>query len=197
MAPLVKYAAEQRIIEYPSQSVLVVEAKKIVNEFSGFSVGPGVRKINYTNMLGICGNGGSLTQASHLVGELIPLGYPCIAFNDQAVISSIANDKKYEDIFSLQIKAFRNLLFRVILLTTSGNSENIRQALMYCLFSNIPITIITGNVHLEHILKDDWDMLNNEDYRNYITQIKFRGETPEIQEQTLKFIHHIYREAQK
>ena len=158
---------------------------------------PRKRRGFHNKILGICGNGGSLAQASHLAGELVPLGYPCIAFNDQAVISSISNDRNYRDIFAFQIKTFKKLLFRVILLTTSGQSDNIKRALFECLQSDVPVTLITGSVTLEEIFQTDIDMLDNEYYKDYLTQIKFRGETPEVQEQTLKFIHHIYREAKK
>lgn len=82
------------------------------------------------------GNGGSATQASHLVGELLgrfkdnrrPL--PAIALAcDPAAVTCIANDFGYETLFERQVEAFTQPGDIVIGLTTSGKSENVLRGL--------------------------------------------------------------------
>ncbi len=84
----------------------------------------------------VFGNGGSATQASHLVGELLgrfkdnrrPL--PAIALAcDPAAVTCIANDFGYETLFERQVEAFTQPGDVVIGLTTSGKSENVLRGL--------------------------------------------------------------------
>lgn len=82
------------------------------------------------------GNGGSATDASHIAGEFINRfqrerpGLPAIALNtDMAVITSIANDYEYSQIFSRQLKALGEEGDVVIGISTSGNSTNVIKAI--------------------------------------------------------------------
>jgi D-sedoheptulose 7-phosphate isomerase len=84
----------------------------------------------------VFGNGGSATQASHLVGELLgrfkdnrrPL--PAVALAcDPAAVTCIANDFGYETLFERQVEAFTQPGDIVIGLTTSGKSENVLRGL--------------------------------------------------------------------
>ncbi|HEX9220316.1 MAG TPA: SIS domain-containing protein [Gemmatimonadaceae bacterium] len=82
------------------------------------------------------GNGGSATQASHLVEELIgrfrdtrrPL--PAISLvGDSGVVTCIANDFGYAAIFERQVEALATMEDAVIGITTSGKSENVVRGL--------------------------------------------------------------------
>ncbi|HEX9085848.1 MAG TPA: SIS domain-containing protein [Gemmatimonadaceae bacterium] len=82
------------------------------------------------------GNGGSATQANHLVEELIgrfketrrPL--PAISLvADSAVISCIANDFGYGALFERQVEALVAMGDAVVGITTSGRSENVLRGL--------------------------------------------------------------------
>ena len=82
------------------------------------------------------GNGGSSTDASHIAAEFINRfkkerpGLPAIALNtDMAVITSIANDYDFSDVFARQLKALSDEGDIVIALSTSGNSPNILKAM--------------------------------------------------------------------
>lgn len=82
------------------------------------------------------GNGGSATDASHIAGEFVNRfqkerpGLPAIALNtDMAVITSIANDYEYSQIFSRQLKALGEEGDVVIGISTSGNSTNVLKAI--------------------------------------------------------------------
>jgi predicted NBD/HSP70 family sugar kinase/phosphoheptose isomerase len=80
----------------------------------------------------VFGNGGSAATAHHLVGELIgrykaernPL--PAIALTaDSSVITCIANDYAYDQIFARQVEALAKNGDLVIGITTSGRSESV------------------------------------------------------------------------
>lgn len=85
------------------------------------------------------GNGGSAAEASHFVGELIGRfenglrgPYRAICLNtDMTVITAIANDYSYNDIFSRQIRSLVTSRDIVIGFSTSGNSINVLNAINY------------------------------------------------------------------
>ncbi len=82
------------------------------------------------------GNGGSSSDASHIAAEFINRfkrerpGLPAIALNtDMAVITAIANDYDFSDIFAKQLKALADEGDIVVAISTSGNSPNILKAM--------------------------------------------------------------------
>ena len=92
--------------------------------------------LNNGNTIFWCGNGGSASDCQHLAGELIgrfkgnrkPL--KSIALNsDSAVMTCIVNDYGYEHIFSRQIEALGSKGDVLIGISTSGQSENVNNAL--------------------------------------------------------------------
>lgn len=82
------------------------------------------------------GNGGSATQASHLVEELIgrfketrrPL--PALSLvGDAGVVTCIANDFGYAALFERQVEGLASRGDVVVGITTSGRSENVLRGL--------------------------------------------------------------------
>lgn len=84
----------------------------------------------------ICGNGGSNAEASHLTAEIVGRfvrerrGYPAVCLNEASVITAIANDYGYKDVFARQIEALGEVGDIFIIFSTSGNSENVNRALV-------------------------------------------------------------------
>jgi len=81
------------------------------------------------------GNGGSACDASHIAAEFVNRfkkerpAFPAIALNtDMAVITSIANDYDFVNIFARQLKALAQDGDVVIAISTSGNSPNVIKA---------------------------------------------------------------------
>lgn len=83
-----------------------------------------------------CGNGGSAAESSHLAVELIgrfknnrrPL--PSISLNaDTSALTCIANDFGYDEIFARQLEGLASRGDVLVILSTSGKSENILRAL--------------------------------------------------------------------
>lgn len=82
------------------------------------------------------GNGGSATDASHLAAEFVNRfqkerpSLPAIALNtDMAVITAIANDYDFSEIFSKQLKSLSDEGDVAIGISTSGSSANILKAM--------------------------------------------------------------------
>ncbi|MDP6342627.1 MAG: SIS domain-containing protein [Alphaproteobacteria bacterium] len=77
----------------------------------------------------IVGNGGSATIASHMAEDFSKNGgVPTLAFNDGAMLSALANDEGYEQVFARQIEFFGAAGDLLIAISSSGNSANIVNA---------------------------------------------------------------------
>ncbi len=87
------------------------------------------------NKILICGNGGSMCDAVHFAEEFTGRfrknreALPVISLSDSAHISCVANDFGFNEIFSRGVQAFgkRNDVF--IGISTSGNSQNVINAI--------------------------------------------------------------------
>jgi len=82
----------------------------------------------------LCGNGGSAANAMHIANDLIYApkgkGIKAIALTaNTAVLTCIANDIDYNDIFSHQLATQGEAGDVLIVLSGSGNSKNIIQAI--------------------------------------------------------------------
>ncbi|MFB4264721.1 SIS domain-containing protein [Nonomuraea sp. GTA35] len=111
------------------------------------------------------GNGGSAADAQHLTGELIghykrdrrPL--PTVTLTtDATVMTCIANDYAYDDVFARQVRALARPGDVVAAFTTSGNSPNVVSALEAAQ-TNGAVTVLFGGgdggaaaKHADHIL---------------------------------------------
>ncbi len=106
---------------------------------------------NEGNKLILFGNGGSSTDASHIAAEFVNRfkrerpGLPAIALNtDMAVITSIANDYDYSEIFSRQLKSLAVEGDIVIAITTSGHSSNVLKAMEVAKKKKLRSVLFTG-----------------------------------------------------
>lgn len=77
------------------------------------------------------GNGGSTTDAQDLVADLSDSGLPAISLtNDIAVVTAVANDVGFDNVYARQIIAFGKPGDIAFGISTSGNSSNILAALV-------------------------------------------------------------------
>jgi D-sedoheptulose 7-phosphate isomerase len=129
---------KEKIVKAFEESILVkqkfIEEKNIDKIFEVSKVIAG--SFNEGKKLILFGNGGSSTDASHIAAEFINRfkkerpGLPAISLNtDMAVITSIANDYDFSDIFAKQLKAIADEGDVVLAISTSGNSPNIIKAM--------------------------------------------------------------------
>ena len=136
------------------------------------------------NKVLLAGNGGSASDAQHIAGELVSKFYfdrPGLAaislVTDTSVLTAIGNDLGYENVFSRQIVANGTKGDMFIGISTSGNSENIIQALKECRNNNIITVGFSGN--------DGGKMKELCDYCICVPSI----ETPRIQENHIMIGH--------
>ena len=111
-----------------------------------------ISTIDSGNKILIAGNGGSASDAQHVAAEFTnrfeehlrrPL--PMISLStDTSAITAIGNDYSFNQIFSKQIDAigFSGDLF--IGISTSGNSQNIIEALHMCKSKKLKTILFTG-----------------------------------------------------
>jgi D-sedoheptulose 7-phosphate isomerase len=103
------------------------------------------------NKLLLFGNGGSACDASHIAAEFVNRfkrerpGLPAIALNtDVAILTSIANDYDYSEVFSRQLKSLAAEGDMVIAITTSGQSPNVLKALEVARKKKLKSVVLTG-----------------------------------------------------
>lgn len=124
------------------------------------------------NKLLLFGNGGSAADAQHIAAEFVnrflierpPL--PAIAFTtDTSVLTSVANDYSYNEVFAKQVQALGKEGDVAVALSTSGNSPNVIAALDVCKRTNITTIGLTGGTGGQMVGKVDF-LLNVSEGRN-------------------------------
>jgi len=91
------------------------------------------------NKLLFAGNGGSAADAQHLAAEFVGRfekerrALPAMALTtDSSILTAVGNDYGYRKIFSRQIEGFARAGDVFVAISTSGNSENLIEALEAC-----------------------------------------------------------------
>jgi D-sedoheptulose 7-phosphate isomerase len=100
----------------------------------------------------IIGNGGSSATASHMVNDLGPglrrrdiINFDVLSLGDNSpVVTAIANDIGYENIFYMQLKGLIKPKDVLIAISCSGDSPNIIKAVDYAQGLGCTIIGITG-----------------------------------------------------
>jgi D-sedoheptulose 7-phosphate isomerase len=111
-----------------------------VTDRSGAALAPGDAVTTWVAMtqatheggghLYIIGNGGSAGMASHMAADAAKNGHlRATAFNDAALLTAIANDHAYDQVFSLPLERLARPGDLVIAISSSGNSPNVVRAL--------------------------------------------------------------------
>jgi D-sedoheptulose 7-phosphate isomerase len=103
------------------------------------------------NKILACGNGGSAGDAQHFAAELVgrfererfPL--PAISLTtDTSIITAVANDYSFNEIFSKQVQAFGQAGDILLAISTSGNSGNVVAAVEAALEREMRVVALTG-----------------------------------------------------
>lgn len=111
-----------------------------------------ISAINNNHKIIFLGNGGSASDAQHLATELTckfkkkRRALPAIALTtDTSALTAIGNDYGFKYIFSRQIDAIGNKGDIIIAITTSGNSQNLIEALKTAKHKKIMTFCFSGN----------------------------------------------------
>lgn len=110
-----------------------------------------VKSIKKGNKVLLCGNGGSAADCQHIAGEMVnrlkkerkPLPFISLT-TDTSVITSIANDYSFHDIFSKQIFALGRKNDILLCFSTSGESKNVIEGAKKAKEMNMKVISFTG-----------------------------------------------------
>jgi D-sedoheptulose 7-phosphate isomerase len=98
-----------------------------------------------------CGNGGSAADSQHFAAELInrfEMERPALAAialtTDSSVLTSIANDYDYTQIFSKQVRGLGRAGDVLLAISTSGNSVNVIAAIEAAHERKMRVVALTG-----------------------------------------------------
>lgn len=131
-----------------------------------------------------CGNGGSLCDAMHFAEELTGrfrndrASLPAVAIADPSHLTCVANDMGFEAVFARYIEAFGGPGDVLLAISTSGNSENIIQAIRIAREKQMKIIGLTG--------KEGGKM---KDMCDIAIVVPGKGYSDRIQEIHIKIIH--------
>lgn len=99
----------------------------------------------------VAGNGGSAAEAQHFAAELVGRfrrerdPYAVLALTaDSAILTAVANDYGYEEIFARQVRAFGRAGDLLVAFSTSGESENLIRAAVAARASGLSVIALTG-----------------------------------------------------
>jgi len=133
-----------------------------------------------------CGNGGSAADAQHFAGELVNRfeterpGLAAIALtSDASVITSIANDNSFNQIFARQVQALGKPGDMLLAISTSGHSANVIAAVDAAGKQDMPVIAMTGK---------DGGKLGRQPCVSVILNIPHNS-TPRIQEMHIVCLH--------
>lgn len=100
----------------------------------------------------VAGNGGSAAEAQHFAAELVGRfkrersAYACLALTaDTATLTAVANDYGFQHVFARQIDALGGPGDVLIAFSTSGESENLIQAVAACRRHDMAVVSVTGS----------------------------------------------------
>lgn len=131
-----------------------------------------------------CGNGGSHCDAMHFAEELTGRyrenrpGYPAIAISDVSHLSCVSNDFGYEYVFSRYVEAVGQQGDVLFGLSTSGNSQNVLNAIAAAKQKGMKVIALTG--------KDGGKMAGLADVEIRVPHFRYADR---IQEVHIKVIH--------
>lgn len=137
-----------------NQSILV--KKRLINQFKKLdeTVLKIISSLNNGGKILFCGNGGSAADAQHLATELIVRLRPAVSRNalpsmslalDTSYLTACGNDFSFNKVFSRAIEGLGKKEDVLIAISTSGNSQNIVNALKAAKKKKIFSIALLGN----------------------------------------------------
>jgi D-sedoheptulose 7-phosphate isomerase len=98
-----------------------------------------------------CGNGGSAADAQHFAAEFVgrfererpELGAIALT-TDSSILTAVANDYSYEQIFAKQVRALGQAGDVLLAISTSGNSANVMAAMQAAYEREMTVVALTG-----------------------------------------------------
>jgi D-sedoheptulose 7-phosphate isomerase len=99
----------------------------------------------------VAGNGGSAAEAQHFAAELVGrfrrerAPYPVMALTaDSAILTAVGNDYGFAEVFSRQVRAFGRPGDVLVVISTSGESLNLVEAIQAAHERRMSVVALTG-----------------------------------------------------
>lgn len=110
-----------------------------------------IRSLRLGGKILTCGNGGSAADAQHFSSELLGRfeaersGLPAVALTtDSSTLTAVGNDYGYANVFSRQVSALGRSGDVLLAISTSGNSENVLEAVIAAHDNEMSVVALTG-----------------------------------------------------
>lgn len=142
----------QRILSHFHESAEIkIQSATVLAQPIGQAIEMMFSALSNGNKILACGNGGSAADAQHFAAELVgrfererfPL--PAISLaTDTSILTAVANDYSYREIFSKQVQAFGQAGDILLAISTSGNSANVMAAIEAALEREMRVIALTG-----------------------------------------------------
>jgi D-sedoheptulose 7-phosphate isomerase len=142
----------QRILSHFHESAEIkIQSATVLAQPIGQAIELMFSALSNGNKILACGNGGSAADAQHFAAELVgrfererfPL--PAISLaTDTSILTAVANDYSYREIFSKQVQAFGQAGDILLAISTSGNSANVMAAIEAALEREMRVIAMTG-----------------------------------------------------
>jgi D-sedoheptulose 7-phosphate isomerase len=98
-----------------------------------------------------CGNGGSAADAQHFSSELLGRfeaersGLAAVALTtDTSTLTAVGNDYGFQNVFARQVSSLGRRGDVLLAISTSGNSENVLEAVVAAQARNMTVVALTG-----------------------------------------------------
>lgn len=135
---------------FEDSAKIILKSKSLSNKIES-SIEMILESLKQNKKIVIMGNGGSAADAQHMAAEFIGRyllkrkSIPAISLaTDSSILTAIGNDYGFEKTFSRQCEALIEKNDTVIVISTSGNSKNILEALKICKKKNTKTIGLTG-----------------------------------------------------
>jgi len=121
------------------------ELKNLLNDIKHEDVKTLKKLLLNRDRIFLIGNGGSNSICSHLAQDYTKaLGLPAVSFSDPSRLTCYINDYGRDKAYAKFLEHFSTNLSLCILISSSGNSNNIIEAAEYCKQNSRPFIILTG-----------------------------------------------------
>jgi D-sedoheptulose 7-phosphate isomerase len=143
---------EQRIEQHFIDSAdLKYQAAQVLSKPIAAAISAVLASVTSGGKVLACGNGGSAADAQHFAAEFVgrfererpELGAIALT-TDSSILTAVANDYSYEQIFAKQVRALGQAGDVLLAISTSGNSANVMAAMQAAHEREMTIVALTG-----------------------------------------------------
>lgn len=126
----------------------IEEIEKAISELDGQSLHKLKELVDRHHDIIVLGNGGSNAIASHISQDYTKaLGKRSLCFSDGSQLTCYTNDYGQDNAFSKFIEHYASKEHLIILISSSGNSQNILNCAKLCESSGLEFVILSGFDH--------------------------------------------------